>query len=407
MSRFFESLWPLALAAGCLGAGLILATLAAVACRRIRERRHANEVDQLRGRLRKLLAAANRGHADVASELSVPLALVREASAALTVVEQRQLRQALIEAGAALTVQNRIAGTRRRWRRAAELELLGWLHAESSIATLAAELASSDRDLAYIAGQALAAYDSATAYAELTDALAAELLPRSRIATLLERARYRGRAAALQGLASHPDPGVRFWVAYLLGRTEESSLHVALEQLAGDLDPNVRANAVEGLGELGCGDAAVALLSDPDWVVRSHAARAASSGDPSDVAPRLAELLTDRVWWVRENAARALIALGSPAVAHVLPMLHSDDRFARNKAAEVLVKLGYVDDQIAALASGSTGDSERASAVLIDVVGAEASDSVRARLVQLGGEAAEGVRSKLDAAGGRPILELR
>jgi HEAT repeats/HEAT repeat len=406
MRGFFDSLWPLVPAAGALGASLILATLAAFARRHARERRHAGEVEQLRGRLQELLAAANNGNPAAASELSAPLPLVRDASAALTVAEQEQLRQRLIEAGAALRVEGRAARSRRRWRRAAELELLGWLHSESSIAILANELAGRDRDLAYVAGQALAAYDSADAYGVLTDALAAERLPRSRIATLLEGARYRGAAVALERLASHPDPAVRFWVAYLLGRTGDASRHAALEQLAGDHDPNVRANAVEALGELGCGDMAAALLSDPDWVVRSHAARAAAAADRTDVGPQLAKLLTDRFWWVRQNAARALVRLGPTAVAHVLPMLHSDDRFARNKAAEVLVTLGYVDDEVAMVASGSPGDPDRARTVLIDFAGADASDSVRARLAQVDGDAAGRIRSELDAAGSRPAKEL-
>jgi HEAT repeat protein len=377
MKGLFDSLWPLVLAVGALGASLILATLAAFARRHARERRHAGEVEQLRGRLQELLAAANNGDPAAALELSAPLPLVREASAALTVAEQEQLRQRLIEAGAALRVEDRAARSRRRWPRAAELELLGWLHSESSIAILADELAGPDRDLAYVAAQALAAYDSADAYVVLTDALVAKRLPRSRIATLLEGARYREVAVALERLATHPDPAVRFWVAYLLGRTGDASRHAALEQLAGDHDPNVRANAVDALGELGCGDAAAALLSDSDWVVRSHAARAAAAADPTDLGPQLAQLLADRFWWVRQNAARALVRLGPTAVAHVLPMLHSDDRFARNKAAEVLVTLGYVDDQVAVVASGSARDLERARTVLIDVARAGASDSVR------------------------------
>jgi HEAT repeat protein len=396
VSRFFDSLWPAVPVVGVVCAMLTLATLVAVVRGEARQRRHARALQGVRDQLSTLSASSRNGsHAT----RDLPLALVREASAGLPPVEVDRLRLTMIEAGAAKTSEARVTAARGRGRRAAELELLGWLRAETSIATLRAVLAGEDRELAYVAGQALAAYDSADAYAALIGALASAGLPRSRIATLLETSRYRGSARALGELASDPNVWVRFWVAYLLGRVQNESGVAALEQLTADADPYVRANAVEALGSLGHADAAEALMSDPDWVVRSHAARAVGAAGDADLGPQLAALLTDRVWWVRQNAARALIKLGAHAVPHVLPMLGSNDRFARNKAAEILIADGYVDELIGELASGAESAASRAWTVLAEVAGAGASASVRARLERAGNGSAERLLHDLEQPG--------
>jgi HEAT repeat protein len=89
------------------------------------------------------------------------------------------------------------------------------------------------------------------------------------------------------------------------------------------------------------------------------------------LASRLAELLEDRSWWVRQNATVALASFGEAAVPALLGQLHSHDRFARNKAAEALVRSGYAAAQIELLKAGSP-DSHTAHRVLVDLGRAEA-----------------------------------
>ncbi len=395
MNRFFESLWPIAVVGAAACVVLIVVTFGAVVRARVRARRHARALARVREQLPALLAAdADR----TAGVTELPLSLVREASAGLAPAEADQLRRQLIDAGTASSIESRAMHARRRWRRAAQLELLGWMRAESSLGVLEQILAGDDSDLAYVAAQSLAAYDSARAYRILTDALVAGRLPRSRIATLLESARYAGAVEALNQLSSHPDGSVRFWVAYLLGRTADPAARPPLERLAGDDDSNVRANAAEGLGRLGRSAAIGMLLTDPDWVVRSHAATAAGVAALDELAPRLSALLTDRVWWVRQNAARSLVELGRAADPHVVPLLRSHDRFARNKAAEVLVADGFVDQQVATALAESDGEGARATGVLIAVASAEAQASVRSRLERAGDANAVRVLQELERA---------
>ena len=395
MNRFFESLWPIAIISAAACVVLILATFVMVLRARVRARRHARGLDRVREQLPALLAS---GADRTGAVTELPLSLVREASAGLAPAEEDQVRRRLINAGTASSIESRAMHARRRWRRAAQLELLGWMRAETSLGVLERILAGDDSDLAYIAAQSLAAYGSAGAYGVLTDALVAERLSRSRIATLLESARYAGAVEALDELSSHPDGSVRFWVAYLLGRTADPAARAPLERLAGDDDSNVRANAVEGLGRLGHSDAIGTLLADPDWVVRSHAATAAGAAAMDELAPRLCALLTDQVWWVRHNAARSLVELGRAADQYVVPLLRSHDRFARNKAAEVLVADGFVDQQVATALAESDGEAARATGILIAVASAEAQGSVRSRLERAGDANAARLLQELDRA---------
>jgi HEAT repeat protein len=54
-----------------------------------------------------------------------------------------------------------------------------------------------------------------------------------------------------------------------------------------------------------------ALIEDPAWEVRAHAARGLGLlGSPRSVPP-LRALLDDRQWWVRFHAATALAEMGA------------------------------------------------------------------------------------------------
>lgn len=274
---------------------------------------------------------------------------VRDASRGLSGEQQRRLRAKLDAAGVTEAVEGRVHFARRKWQRIEAVSLLGWLGRRRSIELLAATLRNDDRDLAYCAGQSLGEYADFDAYRVLLAALATELLPRSRVATLLEDSPCPQATALLVDQAASHDPKVRFWIAYLLGRTHDPGTAETLRALAADEDLNVRANATEALGDVGDTTAIRALLRDPEWLVRAHAAKAARAAKASELAPELANLLSDRHWWVRQNAMLALQQLDSAAVGPVRLVLESEDRFARNKATEILAHVGYVSEQLALL----------------------------------------------------------
>ena len=62
-------------------------------------------------------------------------------------------------------------------------------------------------------------------------------------------------------------------------------------------------------------------------------------GDASFVVP-IAARLRDRSWWVRKSALDALVLLGEASKPVLQRALESEDRFARDSAAEALVSLG-------------------------------------------------------------------
>jgi HEAT repeat protein len=144
-----------------------------------------------------------------------------------------------------------------------------------------------------------------------------------------------------------------------------------IARLARDPEEDVRANAAESLASFPDPVLLGRLMSDESWVVRSHAAKAAGVSGLSRLAPRLAELLEDRSWWVRQNATIALAGFGEAAVPHLLRQLHSHDRFARNKAAEALIRSGYAAKQIERVGAGEADESD-AWQFLLDLGRAEA-----------------------------------
>jgi hypothetical protein len=156
------------------------------------------------------------------------------------------------------------------------------------------------------------------------------------------------------------------------------------------------------------------LLGDPSWVVRSHAAKAAGASRQASLAPQLAALLEDRSWWVRQNATLALAELGVAAVPALLEKLRSSDRFARNKAAEALIRSGYVTQQIELVNAGGP-DGRKAWEFLVDLGRAEAvstiensartapapgRDRLRAALRAIGIEHPDVVPAEMEPAGG-------
>jgi HEAT repeat protein len=333
-----------------------------------RHRLTADRISELAAVIARLDTAERaRAKKQLVERLDLTLAALRE------VVERSpEARSELVAGGLAARVERELAGAKRKWDRVSAVGILGLLGAESSIEPLSAALDDPDADVAYGAAQALSRYEASAAYIALLSALKRERIPAARVANMLEAFRSPKARELIERWAGSEIPRVRYWVAYLLGSLADPQSRPVIERLAHDPDDDVRANAAESLAHFPNEQLLDQLLRDDSWVVRSHAAKAAGATGLVGLAPRLASLLEDRSWWVRQNATIALAGLGDEATPCLLSQLHSHDRFARNKAAEALIRSGYAAKQIERLVQDNRRESAAAWSFLIDLGRAEA-----------------------------------
>ena len=265
-----------------------------------------------------------------------------------------------------------------KWHRVSAAGVLGLLGSIDSLDALEKALADPDPEVAYAAAQALASYSSPRAYDALLDALVGQAIPPARVAGLLDSFRCPTARERIESRAVSDDPAMRYWAAYLLGRLADPRSAPVIERLTRDASADVRANAAEALASFPDERALCRLLADESWVVRSHAAKVVGIASRTSLAPRLAELLGDGSWWVRQNATLALASLGAASVPALLLQLHSLDHFARNKAAEALVRGGYVSEQLRQLDGHGERDGEAARQFLVDLGRAEGLAAIEA-----------------------------
>ena len=381
----FERFWWFAPAAAFTYVAVLTLTVASLARRRRVARDERDAAAALQRELRNALDLSPPDRRRALQRLVPDLRAVRAASGGLPGPDRTALRVALTDFDARAAVESELARTRRKWRRADALSTLGWLADERSVPALRDALHGSDPDLAYVAGQSLADYDAAQACGCLVDALRVGCIPRPLAATLLEGSRFGGAPVLIADARDDRDPEVRSWVAYLLGRCRDARAGEWLASLAADPEPEVRASAAEALGALPNAAILARLLDDDHSLVRASAAKAVGRAGLAELAGGLTPLLRDPRWWVRQSAALSLKHLGGPAVHAVRPLLDDADRFARNKAAEVLIEVGYVSEQIARLSAG-----ERAGAAATLSLTAVARADARSA-IEGGAEAADPV----------------
>lgn len=297
---------------------------------------------------------------------------------------QRAIADFLVESGARVSIETSVAGRTSKNRRVLDIFLLGWFEKSQSLPLLAQLTGAGDIGIVLAAANALSKYNNRYAYEVLRQMLKDERLPRSRTAELLRHSSYDDKPALdIKGVADE-NQKIRFWTAYLLGRSGDSQALSALHRLCEDESAEVAASAVESLGRLK-DKAAIPivqrLLSHPSWLVRVHAAKAAKMLGNSDLISYLTPLLRDDQWWVRQNAAIALEGMGRPAVPELIKNLSNGDRFARNKSAEILGRLGVVAEQIDKL-SGDAASRKSAHKVLVAIGKAEAGAAIENKLLQ-------------------------
>jgi HEAT repeat protein len=351
---------------------VILSALLGAGHERLKNR-HRLTAERIRVLATQISSLEPRQRVEAKKKLIERLDVTRDALTEI-LQEDRAVRNRLLELGLASRVERELVGGD-KWHRVAAVGVLGLLGAESSLEVLQKALDDRDLDVAYASAQALATYSSPSAYAALLFALTRHRLPPARIVGLLESSPCPAARQLIERRASSENPRVRYWVAYLLGRLGDPRSARVVEELSRDPDVDVRANAAEALAWFPNLTPLRRLIGDESWVVRSHAAKAAGSSGQTELVWELADLLEDQSWWVRQNAMLALASLGDAAVPALLRQLDSEDRFARNKAAEALIRDGYAARQAEILKTGGEGAAE-AHRVLVGLGRAEALSTV-------------------------------
>jgi HEAT repeat protein len=136
------------------------------------------------------------------------------------------------------------------------------------------------------------------------------------------------------------------------------------------VDPEVQIAAVDALGAVG-GPLAIRPLKQSlrssDWRLRAKAATSLGQiGDPS-VNKALSKTLEDANWWVRRNSASALASIHG-GVEILFEAISSEDRFARDAAAEALADCGAL---AAARDRSEAGEATENDLALLALVGGE------------------------------------
>jgi HEAT repeat protein len=239
----------------------------------------------------------------------------------------------------------RDAKSRLKWTRAHALRVLGELKLPHSVPTLLAALEDRDPDVRNVAARSLGRMKLQTAEDALIGLLGKDQFVSARIAAICIEMGPR-TAPLLIKTTREGTPKARFWAAKILGEIRDPRAVRALCDALLDPDPEVRSAATWALGHIADPAAAPmvsSMLRDLVWYVRAHAAESLGKIGVPHYVPALAGALCDRTWWVRKNALDALVRIGEPSKQMLFRVLESEDRFARECAAEALGALGVKD----------------------------------------------------------------
>jgi HEAT repeat protein len=237
------------------------------------------------------------------------------------------------------------AKSRLKWTRAHALRILGELKLPHSVPALLAALEDKDADVRNVAARSLGRMKIQTAEEALIGLLGKDQFVSARIAAICIEMGPR-TAPLLIKTTREGSPKARFWAAKILGEIRDNRAVRSLSDALLDPDPDVRSAATWALGQIadpGSGSIVSSMLRDLVWYVRAHAAEALGKIGDIHYVPALAGALCDRSWWVRKNALEALICLGDVSKPMLFRVLESEDRFARECAAEGLATLGVKD----------------------------------------------------------------
>jgi HEAT repeat protein len=151
-------------------------------------------------------------------------------------------------------------------------------------------------------------------------------------------------AMLVEQATQSPDPHVRRYALYILGRAGDIRLKDLFLSALRDTDKAVRAQAaaaLAGLGETVVPDL-ISLLSDADWRVRYRVAEALGEIGTRESGAALVMALSDEKDHVRYMAAKGLGRTGnSGSVPALIRCLGDENPYVRKAA---VLSLGNLDD---------------------------------------------------------------
>lgn len=148
----------------------------------------------------------------------------------------------------------------------------------------------------------------------------------------------------LKRLLENEDTEVKLMAIKLLGILKEKGIVELLAPLLGLRNIEIRIAVIQALGNIDDDDEKAAFLilrylDDTRWPVRAKAASVLGRLKHAPAIPKLKENLKDRAWWVRHHSGEGLARLGEGGKKALAESLSSEDRFARETAAEWLAEL--------------------------------------------------------------------
>jgi HEAT repeat protein len=151
---------------------------------------------------------------------------------------------------------------------------------------------------------------------------------------------------ALLGLLASPaDPSARRIVLTSAARTAPGACLQRIPEAIRSPEKEVRIGACLAAGMLGTPELVApllaALIEDPAFEVRAHAAKALGRLRAPEAMPLLCRAMQDRAFWVRQNAAASLREYGEEGRRKLEEVAAQDkDRFAADTARQELHRLG-------------------------------------------------------------------
>ncbi len=299
---------------------------------------------------------------------------IETASGSFSEENNKEITHALREMKAGAQLQKQVLYSLSAWKRTNGLLLIGWLNDPQQIPLLNEAFYTKDPGISYPAAIALARYDSKATYLALIMALEEGFVERNYVAAVMETANYRDKINVLMEKAPHLNIEARYWAAYLLGRTKDRRVLPTLKKLSTDKDADVRAmvaTAFSWIPDRQYTEVIIKLLKDPVWFVKVQAARTAGIFREPELIANLSQLMHDKHFWVRNAGAIGLMKYGKEAVPDLEKLLKDKDRFARNKAAELLGDAGVTQEKVLDL-SKSEEIQHLAENYLVEIGRAEA-----------------------------------
>lgn len=252
---------------------------------------------------------------------------------------RERLRQVLHELGMVAVAREWLEGPNPT-RRVMALSMLGHYGDPMDWDAMLAHLDERRPELSLMSARALALADPQRA----VPVIVAQLLKRhdwpvSRVGTLLREAGAPFACAPLLGLVQVASEADLPRLLPLLGVIDEQEAsHAVSELLLRVKQPDVLASALAEVSTPAALPAVRTLTEHPSWAVRAAAASALMRIGTKDDRFTLQSLMSDREWWVRYHAARAVVSFDTTPTALGQLRLQLDDRYARDMLDQVIAE---------------------------------------------------------------------